>query len=185
MINNRLGWLANQPDFLFTSNTILNYYIIHAGPFQGMPVNKVGDPNERKRTTRTLLCRRYNGDRAGEGVASIEAVALVLLASHDRQGPGAAAGKHRGALGRSGAQGQPAPSRQQRRGMEDAGEPQVERQGGAVLVSRRAGTATAGQTAAASVAAIAPRPVGSLPARKAVGFDPLLQPQGHHSKRGR
>ena len=66
----------------------------------------------------------------------MEADALVLLASHDRQGPGAAAGEHRGALGRSGAQGQPAPSRQQRRGVEDVGEPQGERQGGAVVVSR-------------------------------------------------
>ena len=31
-----------------------------------MPVNKVGDPNARKRTTRTLLRRRHRGDRASE-----------------------------------------------------------------------------------------------------------------------
>jgi hypothetical protein len=46
-----------------------------------MPVNRVGDPNARKRTTRTLLCRRHRGDRAGEGVASLEADALVLFAA--------------------------------------------------------------------------------------------------------
>ena len=46
---------------LFTSNTILNYYVIHAGQSQGKPVDKVGDPNERKRTTRNLLCRCHRG----------------------------------------------------------------------------------------------------------------------------
>ena len=82
------------------------------------------------------FCRRHRGDRAGKGVARIEADALVLFAAHHRQGAGPAVGERCGALGGGGVKGQQAPSRQQRHGMEDAGEPQVERQGGTVLVSR-------------------------------------------------
>src|ERR1700730_2301183 len=98
----RLGMNNNEPD-LFTSNTILNYYIIHAGPSQGIPVNEVGDPNAQKRTTRTLLCRRHRGDRTGKGVACVEANALVLFAAYHCQGARPPAGEHRGALGRGGA----------------------------------------------------------------------------------
>ena len=64
-----------------------------------MSINKVGDPNERKRTTRALLCQRHRGDRAGEGVAGVEANALVLLAAHHRQGARPATGEHCRALG--------------------------------------------------------------------------------------